>query len=748
MSHRLPSACLAALIVAGFGLSFAAAKPPDLPVDAKVTLKPFEPAAPDSPEQAPSPSSSSGSEEQAVPATKPAACPAKGTDHGPQDPQSQRCLARCLLMIVHPLMGLLPVDELIDDSEESEDAAPPEPQQTGSLMLGLDLDGDVLFAIQPEAGGPCYASPEVMFWQWCWPRLQPALADCPWWRTWTSGGAAAAPELLQQAAEARKLLHQADFYRRTGHPGSACFYYTMVRMRYPDTPAAEEARAQLGKLQADAGSEQEDRTPERAPVPSKQVPPQDETVCPYLMQQFGPIPQGKPIPEIYDDTPKSPDEGAEYAPTPPHKEECPPCQPKNKAKATEERLRSPTSLDITDAPLRQVLDDLRTAKGLNIVVDSLAVRAEGVDLNSALTIKLEDVATRTALELALRQVRLTYKVIDDGVILVTTETHSAGGKLVTRTYPVGDLLYAEDAVALRKALEQRSFKKNEIGPTPEDALIKLITRCIKCESWAEAGGPGTIDYFPLAAALVINQSPDVHERIGQLLQELRRSQQAAEKAVEDQDRTDPEDNGDKATPEEGNDEVRTPTTATSVARLLRRSHQALAAGRQEEAARLVQKALDLDTQAVAGDPLVYKLGLLHQVRHGQPAARPFLTPGLPPADPGVVPALQQILVRAGAAKKELVLTVDETDGAKQEPAGIAPCCATKTKAAGAACWDLADQVRQFLCAEVDMTAEHCRGRCEMHVGDCVLRLRWDGEHCAFSLETATAGADRCEPVSK
>jgi tetratricopeptide (TPR) repeat protein len=870
MSHRLPSAGLAALLVAGFGLPFAAAKPPDLPVDAKVTLKPFEPSGPYTPDQIAPPSYGSGSEEQAVPSAKPAACPAKGTCDAP-DPQAERWLVRCLLMGAHPLLGLLPVDELVDDGEE-EDAPPPVPQQAGSLMLGLGLDGDLWFAIQPEADGPCYASPELLFWQGCWHLLQHGLADCPWWQTWVpatdlpsgrylehppqyfppdapspqkqepartekdTDEAGDAPEAMIKLQQARKLLHVADFYRRTGHPGSACFYYTMVRMRYPDTPCAEEARAQMSKMHGETEGKQEDAAPESAPVPPKSSSPPDDTVCPYLMQQFlGAFPHGKPIPGVTADNPESPEtmyrqaiyyqqtghlgaarasyeqicrlypgtrhadmaaaelkqlqaraktekseagaEQQEAAPSPPKKEKCPPC----KSKDVEERLRSPVNVNLTDVPLRQVLDDLRQMSDLNIVLDTPDLQADGIDLNTPLTIKLDNVSMRTALELVLLQARLTYKVIDDGVVLVSHQPHARTHALETRTYPVGDLLFAEDAVALRKALEQSAVKKNEVGPAAEDALIKLITRCIKCESWAEAGGPGTIDYFPLAAALVINQTPDVHERIGQLLQELRRSQQAAEKAIEDQDRADPGE--DKAPPDDGS-AVGNPTAAASVARLLRRSHKALAAGRHEEAARLVQKALDLDAQAVAGDPLVYKLGLLHQVRRGKPAAadkdgtsrdapgaRPFLVPSLPPVDPGIVPALQQILVSAAAPKKELVLTVDETNGAKPEPAKAEPrplpvapsaagsvfisglkkcsCSAAKTKQTGSeACCAVADQVRQFFCAEVDVTAEHCRARCEMHVGDCIVRLRWDGEHCDFCLEKVTGGADRCEPASK
>ena len=42
----------------------------------------------------------------------------------------------------------------------------------------------------------------------------------------------------------------AEFYRRTGHPGSAYFYYEIVRRRYPNTPYADEAIKQMQNLRA------------------------------------------------------------------------------------------------------------------------------------------------------------------------------------------------------------------------------------------------------------------------------------------------------------------------------------------------------------------------------------------------------------------------------------------------------------------------------------------------------------------
>jgi type II secretory pathway component GspD/PulD (secretin) len=61
-------------------------------------------------------------------------------------------------------------------------------------------------------------------------------------------------------------------------------------------------------------------------------------------------------------------------------------------------------------------------------------------------------------------------------------------------------------------------------PTREDDLIRLITTTVAPESWADAGGRGTIDYMPIGMALVVHQSPQVQEQVADLLKSLRKLQ--------------------------------------------------------------------------------------------------------------------------------------------------------------------------------------------------------------------------------
>ena len=52
----------------------------------------------------------------------------------------------------------------------------------------------------------------------------------------------------------------------------------------------------------------------------------------------------------------------------------------------------------------------------------------------------------------------------------------------------------------------------------------MLVSTIEPSTWSEAGGSGTVEYFPLSLALVISQTPDVHARIAEVLDALRRLQ--------------------------------------------------------------------------------------------------------------------------------------------------------------------------------------------------------------------------------
>jgi type II secretory pathway component GspD/PulD (secretin) len=248
-----------------------------------------------------------------------------------------------------------------------------------------------------------------------------------------------------------------------------------------------------------------------------------------------------------------------------------------KEREIERRLNLPINLEFKDTPLKQAMDDLRVLTGMNIVIDQPALDNAGVSTDRPLSMRLEGVSMKSALTLLLHNVNLTY-VIKDEVLQITTES-AARGRLIQKTFPVADLIIPVDnyiipapaqlmkvlgqdqqstlrTTAMQPSMSATSMQNGESvgapsGPvsitqsktppavtgnpvastrspgqtsTMEELLIRLITNTVAPSSWAEVGGPGTIDYFPLGMALVINQTPDVQEQVQELLDALRRLQ--------------------------------------------------------------------------------------------------------------------------------------------------------------------------------------------------------------------------------
>ncbi|HZV04506.1 MAG TPA: hypothetical protein VE999_05400 [Gemmataceae bacterium] len=238
----------------------------------------------------------------------------------------------------------------------------------------------------------------------------------------------------------------------------------------------------------------------------------------------------------------------------------------------ERRLMEPTSLSYVNESLGRVIDDIRGEKGINIFVETPALAEKGIELDRPVSIKVDNISLKSALKLLLSQVHLTY-IISDDVLKITTEDQ-ARGKLEPKVYQVADLVIAVEnfgqvgvtpdanlgMVNVNQAMMANSPMTGMTGmqggqqvgapangsmantngsfatdlsnsgvqvtkhrpQTHEDMLIKLITSSISPRSWAEQGGPGTIEFHPLTLSLTINQTPDIQDQVQDLLNALRR----------------------------------------------------------------------------------------------------------------------------------------------------------------------------------------------------------------------------------
>ena len=251
-----------------------------------------------------------------------------------------------------------------------------------------------------------------------------------------------------------------------------------------------------------------------------------------------------------------------------------------------------------------MIDDLRAGQNLNIYVDTAALESEEISLDHPVTLTAENVSLQSTLKLVLREVHLTY-VVKDEVLQITTE-RGARGKMQRVVYEVADLLKSD--------LHYPGTPAEAGEQSPEEALMKLITRTICPQEWSENGGPGTLDFHPLTHSLVVCATADVQEQIIDLLNALRRLNDSDE-----------EEERQGADPSEG------------CKKLLKACHEAMDAGRHREAAALAAKAYALDPEQAAADPLVYKMHLA-----GDDAAPTPIAPCLPPVDPDTPAALDQL----------------------------------------------------------------------------------------------------------
>ncbi len=102
-------------------------------------------------------------------------------------------------------------------------------------------------------------------------------------------------------------------------------------------------------------------------------------------------------------------------------------------------LEKPIDVEFSDMALEDCIDHLRIESKLPIWFDKQTLTDEGVALDSPVTLKLKATRLESVLNLLLHPRQLEY-LPENEVLMITTMT-KAGESLITRTYPVRDLVY-------------------------------------------------------------------------------------------------------------------------------------------------------------------------------------------------------------------------------------------------------------------------------------------------------------------
>ncbi len=239
-------------------------------------------------------------------------------------------------------------------------------------------------------------------------------------------------------------------------------------------------------------------------------------------------------------------------------------------------LSEPVSLHFEEAPIEQLMRHIAGQHGINVVVDEPGLQEVGVTPYTPVTINVDGIQLKSALNLVLKPLNLSY-TIEDEVLKVTSEMRQQG-ELMTRVYSVPDLVtplqlkspqsqfapgtgYGVPPAAGfgNSPMSVNSFggaQQNGMaqiidpvtgqpnipgmnsfpGTSPDmyggpassnyefDALTDLITTTVDPNGWAEFGGNGYIQQHEGTLSLVIRQTQRVHQEIADLLDQLRRLQ--------------------------------------------------------------------------------------------------------------------------------------------------------------------------------------------------------------------------------
>jgi hypothetical protein len=169
----------------------------------------------------------------------------------------------------------------------------------------------------------------------------------------------------------------------------------------------------------------------------------------------------------------------------------------------EDALNSTTEIEFTEAPLQEVIDTLKERHRIEIQIDTKALTDVGIGTDTPVTKSLKGITLRSALNLMLHELGLTWTIQDEVLLITTPEEED--NLLTTVVYDVADLVELSDG-------------------DDYDTLIDLITSTVKPTTWDNVGGPGSIQGSSLdtAKVLVVLQTYRIQREIANLLENIRK----------------------------------------------------------------------------------------------------------------------------------------------------------------------------------------------------------------------------------
>jgi len=176
-------------------------------------------------------------------------------------------------------------------------------------------------------------------------------------------------------------------------------------------------------------------------------------------------------------------------------------------------LDSLISVDFENAPLEAVVAHVREHQKIRVALDRSALKEAGVPFDIPISVTAKDVKLRSFLNLALDQVKLTWTIRHETLLISTPEVCEKN--LITRAYGVNDLIPEREVIW--------TFSCCFVQHTPLTDLVLTFDLPGNSWSWDRYGGNATISKKTIGRRqmLIVKQTPKNHHAIAQSLAQLR-----------------------------------------------------------------------------------------------------------------------------------------------------------------------------------------------------------------------------------
>ena len=164
------------------------------------------------------------------------------------------------------------------------------------------------------------------------------------------------------------------------------------------------------------------------------------------------------------------------------------------------KLSGPVTANFHEpTPLVRIVADLEELSGTKILVDWLALDAQGMSPGVEGSLNCENVPLSEALDELLRPIGLAYRVVDADTLEVTTR-RTVAARLELEFHPVGDLV-TEGVTA--------------------GSLMERIKDQVAGATWTDAGGPGVLHFDEPSRCLIVLQAQPAQFELEELLDRWR-----------------------------------------------------------------------------------------------------------------------------------------------------------------------------------------------------------------------------------